>query len=240
MQAILKVFDVLVGHNLQPIVLRPKSKIPVQKAWNEQWNEKSNRDLFKHIENANVGLLLGKVIDVEGDTLAANQTVSRLIGDYPHPSYRSRKSVHHLFLTPDPELRIVKYKGIEFRGQGHQSVLPPSVMEDGLSYEWINFTFPIPEMPQALLSFFDNVRKKKQKGRVVIKPDHMYVSCAACRKKDFIHKKRFELELIAFQVDVNSGWHCHNCRKLDLRQRCREIRKIIRKNPEMSEWRNWK
>jgi len=236
--AILKTFDIFVGNDLYPIALRSNSKIPIQKAWNENWDEKSNRDLLKGVAGANIGLLLGKVIDVEGDTKKANQIVNRLIGDYPHPCYRSRKSIHHLFLNPDPELRIITHKGIEFRGFGHQSVLPPSQIDD-VNYGWIHLAFPIPEMPETLRSFFDNLRLKRKKAKALIKPEHMFVACAACRKKRFIHKRRFQLELIAFR-ELDTAWTCQDCRTVDLRDRCRQIRRVLKNNTQIHDWRDWK
>jgi len=238
MTPILKTFDLFVGHDLCPIALRSRSKIPIQKAWNENWEERSNRELLKYIPDANIGLLLGKIIDVEGDTKHANQTLLRLIGDCPHPCYRSRKSIHHLFLSPSADLRILKHKGIEFRGYGHQSVLPPSIMDDDLKYEWITFNFNFPEMPTGLRSFYDNILGQRRKGKIVVKPGHMKINCAKCHKKAFVHKQRFELELIAFR-EIGLYWQCHKCREVDLRDRCRFIRKMVEKNENLGDWRNW-
>lgn len=118
-------FDALTKRGLQVIPLWANTKIPRMDGWtNMVWDRQQMRDLFCRYPSSNLGLLLGNIIDVEGDSPQANEIVSQMIGDYPHPSYVSTKSVHHLFLSPDPKLRRFVFQDIEFRGFGHQSVLP--------------------------------------------------------------------------------------------------------------------
>jgi hypothetical protein len=179
------------------------------------------RQLLERFPNSNLGLLLGNIIDVEGDSPEANEKVLGLIGDYPHPSYQSTKSIHHLFLTPDPSLRRVVYQDIEFRGFGHQSVLPPSIV-NGVQYRWMkDFKFPVPVMPDKLLAFYKKITAKAKKSD--IKPGHMKLPCSVCKNTKYIHKKRFELELEAFK-EWELQWQCQSCREFDLRGICRRIR----------------
>lgn len=220
MTPILSQFDELVGKGLQVIPLWHNSKVPICKGWTN-WDKNSSRETLQRYPEANIGLLLGVIIDVEGDSREANDKILSLIGDYPHPSYISTKSIHHLFSNPDPMLRILKYRDIEFRGHRHQSVLPPS-HHQGVHYQWADSCeFPIPEMPEKLLQFYRNLKRGKHKG---VKPGYVMVRCAKCMKKNFIHKKRFSLELTVFKR-LGCRWECHHCRELDLRPICRGNRK---------------
>lgn len=205
-------FDHLTEHGLKVIPLRENSKVPIGKGWQRDWNLEKSRERLRRFPEANLGLLLGDIIDVEGDSQHANKMLCDLIGDYPHPSYKSTRSVHHLFLTPDPKLRIVKNNQIEFRGHGHQSVLPPS-QHFGVEYQWLSEIFPIPEMPPKLKTFFDKVVDGDKEAT---KQGQMKVWCGACRKECFLNKKRFQLELEAFR-SMQNVWECQRCRTMDLR-----------------------
>lgn len=236
MKESLKAFDQLVGEGLEPIALRPDSKIPIVKGWNGIWNEIEQRELVKRALT-NIGIRLGSVIDVEGDTNKANETVAKLIGDYPHPVYKSKKSFHHLFLNPDPDLKILTYKSIEFRGRDHQSVVPPSFV-NGIKYEWIHKEFPIPKMPEALLKFYNDIKSKRSSGHIQIRPGRKRPYCSVCKKRHFIHVNRIVYELMAFK-EHDLEWQCNKCRGLDLRQRIREIKKVVKRNANISDWRDW-
>jgi hypothetical protein len=218
MSAVLDHFDALTSRGMKVIPLRENSKVPLCKGWAKHWDQQEARNKLRVFPDCNIGLLLGEIIDVEGDDVEANKTIDELIGDYPHPAYSSTKSHHHLFLSPDPKLRIFKVGAIEFRGHGHQSVIPPS-SHNGIAYKWLQrFRFPIPEMPKALQIFY----LKHKHGRCV-KPDHTRVWCAECGKVCFLHRKRFALELSVFQI-LGSKWLCHVCRPLDIRRACRLVR----------------
>lgn len=221
MHKIVKHFDILTEQGLKIIPLRPLSKRPICKGWTQHWNREECRELLEQLPDSNIGLLLGDIIDVEGDSQEANDRIIELIGDYPHPAYASAKSIHHLFVNPDPGLTILKHDNIEFRANRHQSVLPPSTLENGVVYKWQGpVRFPIPPMPDRLLSFFRHLR-----GRLAaVKPGHMQLPCAACLSPCYIHQKRFELELTAFKT-MGQRWQCHQCRTVDLRPACRQIRK---------------
>ena len=215
-------FNAYVKIGLKVIPLYPNSKVPVCKSWQTNWDENKYREIFEKYSKSNIGLLLGLIVDVEGDSEDANKFLIDLIGDVPHPMYRSSKSTHHLFLNPDPKLTIFCIRNIEFRAYRHQSVLPPSSHADGSKYQWLRKTkFPIPDMPSDLLAFY----LKHNSQKPLIKQGHMKVWCSVCNKKKFIHQKRFLLEQKAFATFDNK-WMCHSCRKIDVRELCRKIKKL--------------
>jgi hypothetical protein len=168
--------------------------------------------------SSNLGLLLGDIIDVESDTEKAEELLEKLIGNYPHPCYRSIRGKHHLFKSPDNKLRLLKYKGIEFRGNGHMSVVPPSSFH-GHYYKWIQeIKLPIPSMPKQLLRLYKFVKNGQC---MFVKPGHIKIKCEICGDYCLLNKKRLEKEILAFK-SMNMKWHCKKCRTVDLRPLCRK------------------
>lgn len=223
MPSILRHFDALTQHGLQVIPLWQNSKVPMFRGWTNSWNRDDCRIRLERHQDANIGVLLGPIVDVEGDSEEANQIITNLIGDYPHPAYRSTKSIHHLFVTPDASLRHLRVGKIEFRGFGHQSVLPPS-QHEGVCYKWLrNFKFPIPEMPEELVAFY---YRHKNRRTFELKPGHVRAWCDLCGKKSFLHQRRFSRELQAFSF-LGQKWQCKSCRQVDLRRACRLLRKRL-------------
>ena len=219
--SVLTYFDVYVSQGLKVIPLKNNSKAPISKNWNKYWNSDQIRNVVADF-GYNIGILLGGIIDVEGDTPQANKLLMGLTKNCSHPMYESSKSVHHFFINPDPTITIIKYQGIEFRGGKHHSVLPPSKHPDGTEYSWLEGSrFPIPKMPYSLLSLLKKA-KKYQKDN--IKPNHFALCCADCHHQSFLHKKRFSLEMEAFKL-LGEKWICRSCRKIDVRGTCREIRR---------------
>lgn len=218
MTNILEHFDALTKLGLKVIPLRENSKVPLIKGWSSYWNHEIIRNKLKMFPKSNIGLLLGDIIDVEGDSEQANKTLESLIGDYPHPCYRSLRSVHHLFLTPDPDLRHFKYQQIEFRGYGHQSVLPPS-RHFGIDYRWLKcFRFPIPKMPDKLLEFYEDKLKPQKSHK-----KYTNIWCECCKKQFSCNNTRLQLEQRVFQL-LDKKWTCQNCRTIDIRPVCRKIK----------------
>jgi hypothetical protein len=243
--------------DLRPIPLYHGSKRPIGKGWNEDWSRDRCVDIFDEYPNANVGLLLGPIVDVEGDTPEANQVLRSMLEDYPHPRWSSAKSEHHLFLTPDARLTRRVHDGIEFRGTRHQSVVPPSIHPETKNrYKWLEKPYPIPEFPLSLLEYFKSIpgkfEKKREEGVVVFsvnhksgrnaaeqyygkhlkwkydkKPGHAKIWCSQCRELCYLHKNRLKLELWAFK-DMDLPWSCRTCRDVDVRDKCRELRKKVR------------
>ena len=224
---VLEHFDALTKHGIKVIPLRENSKAPMCKGWNRDWDRDMCRARLQRFPEANIGILLGDIVDVEGDNQESNRELLDLIGDYPHPTYHSNRSTHHLFQSPDNKLRLLKVGKLEFRGYGHQSVLPPSQCA-GIEYKWLKeFRFPIPEMPKQLFIFYEkNKLGFKHRNKILVKPGHMQVWCSECREKCYLHKKRFKLELEAFQI-LGLYWQCWGCRLVDLRPACRLIRKGV-------------
>lgn len=223
MASILAHFDALTDKGLKVIPLKENSKVPLCRGWTDGWDHYDNRSKLERYPNCNIGLLLGDIVDVEGDSPQANHTILELIDDYPHPMYQSSKSIHHLFLTPDPTLRHFRHEDIEFRGHGCQSVLPPS-QAAGVVYRWHKtFKFPVPPMPQELVLFLDRKRGKSSSRYTQLKPGHIKTTCCDCGKDVFMHQKRYALEMKAFRI-LGMKWECNRCRKVDLRAACRLIR----------------
>jgi len=219
MANILDHFDALTNRGLKVIPLRENTKIPLCKGWTSNWNCQITRSILQRTPKANIGLILGDVIDVEGDSEEANEIITRLIGDIPHPLYRSAKSIHHLFINPYPDFRFFRWREVEFRGYGHQSVLPPSKTED-IQYRWLeNFKFPIPPLPQNLDEFYQDHLRKKPK----VKPGHKKAVCSICGEARNPHQKRFDLETNVFAL-LGKKWECQDCRQVDLRRACRLFR----------------
>jgi hypothetical protein len=219
---ILEHFELLADFGLKIIPLRHNSKAPLFKNWNTKWNKKNILQKIQRFPNSNLGLLLGEIIDVEGDSEEANNFINDLIGNYRHPVYSSKKSTHHLFLTPSHNLRRLQVNQIEFRGYGHQSVLPPSKIND-VEYKWrADFYLPVPPMPKNLLDFF-NSNFKKSKNKFLIKPGHVKTKCFLCEKNNFLDKKRYNLELQVFKI-LGQRWQCIKCRAIKTQAACRLIR----------------
>lgn len=220
-------FDAYVRCGLKPLPLYAGTKIPVRKDWQIEWTADKYRNYFLVTPNLNIGILLGDIIDVEGDDMPANERIFELARNTPHPMFRSNKSIHHLFISPDPKITVCKVGHIEFRGQRHQSAIPPSVHKSGIKYAWLkDSTFPPPPMPRLLTEFLFQHRqeihraKPRSNGK---KSNHTATVCNKCERKVFVHKKRLVLEVKAFRT-LDLKWTCQNCRTVDVRPLCRQIR----------------
>ena len=219
---LIEYFDLYTQAGLRVIPLFPNSKVPMWDGWNSTWDVGRCRETCLRYPFANLGLLLGQIVDVEGDSDEANDTITRMIGDYPHPMYRSSKSVHHLFINPDPSLTARRFNNIEFRGHKHQSAIPPSRHEDGRSYYWLAKTkFPIPPMPDSLLDYYHRHNLVLHRPR--LKPGHVRPWCGVCGLRKYIHGKRYRLETEVFK-ELGLTWQCRECRQVDLREPCRKLR----------------
>jgi hypothetical protein len=223
---ILNWFDQYVARGWDIIPLHPASKRPVYHRWQQGgfYDRLLCRNHVERNPNCNLGLLLGSVVDVEGDSKLANEILEELIGDCEHPHYCSHKSIHHLFKNPDPHLTRVAFDDIEFRGHRHHSVVPPSLHEKGSIYTW-QHSGEAPEMPQALLKFFlDNRAGKRSRSPQRLKPGFLEAVCGICKKKKPIQHKRYKLELAAFG-EMKQSWTCHDCREVDVRPACRKFKR---------------
>ena len=215
-------FDVLRKNGLEVIPLHRHTKNPIYFGWQSSYDPEESRRHFAQDPKANLGLRLGEIIDVEGDSDNANKIIADMIGDCPHPSYFSSKSVHHLFLNPFRNLTRLVFQCIEFRAYRHQSVLPPSTV-DGIVYKWTSTNFPVPPLPDRLYKFLEHIRRNQQND---VKRGHVKLPCAVCKKTVYIHKHRLDLELLAFKTSCQR-WMCRECREVDLRPLCRKLSKRI-------------
>jgi hypothetical protein len=232
----LKWFDNYVKTGLKPIAIYKGTKRPVGKGWNLNWSIERWRKFFENNNDYNMGILLGDVVDVEGDTKEANELLVKLIGGQPHPMFSSSKSIHHLFWNPDPDLTCRKFNGIEFRAHSVQSVVPPSIHEEGAKYQWLNSGFILTDMPEALRDYYlENTKESphsKQSPRSKTKKGYTKTECKICKSFFYIHRKRLVLEVQALR-EYKLPWMCHGCREIDVRDSCRVIRKNqdqLRKN----------
>ncbi len=230
----LEYFDIYVRYGLHVIPLYPNSKIPVWKKWNQGYDEERCRKYLLANPASNLGLLLGEFVDVESDTPEAEAMLDQLIGKYVHPHWRSHKSVHHLFLNPDPKLTSTRFLGMEFRAFKHQSALPPSLHKEGVQYYWKHIHFPIPAMPPALAEYYFKNRpaypkgSSRRKSRKLLPDGIMLTQCKTCMRKEKIHRERLRLEVRAF-AELDKSWECHKCRVDDVRPACRRIRTELRR-----------
>ncbi len=201
---------------LQVIPIYPGSKIPIGRQWNDHWSLKSVQQIFNSRSDVNIGILLGLMIDVEGDTPEANTHLDDILKNHPHPIWQSARSRHHLFLSPDRKFQYKSFNGIEFRGSRHQSILPPSYHSTGLQYEWVCQEFPVPAMPKCLVKML-GLPKLQQ----FAKP-----WCSICSNKFKVNFRRFKRELAAFK-SLNLVWSCRKCRQVDIRKLCRGVKNSI-------------
>ena len=208
-------FDVYNHFGWEIIPVRRNSKTPFYRHWNEEYDARKVRSLIMKNPDCNLGLRLGKIVDVEGDTQKANDWLRQHL-TVPHPIFMSEKSTHHLFLAPSIKFNRVVVGGIEFRGRKHQSLLPPSVNTQGIKYAWLDTNLRITPMPPVLCNLLRSARKGDR-------PDRVTHVCTLCYAPIQINRNRHALEVQAFGR-LGLTWRCRGCRTVDIRKICREIR----------------
>lgn len=215
------------GYKIIPLFY--KTKTPIFKNWNCNYDPKVIKDFFAQQESPfNFGLLLGEIIDIEGDCLDSNKYIDELLRDIEHPCFQSKKSKHHLFRSTIKNLTRVVIEGVEFRGHRHQSVLPPSIHEDGQKYEWITKIYDfqnIPFIPRHIEEYIRNQISKSQskQRKPKLKPNHTIVKCTICSKNIFINKDRLSKEVF-FLSTHKISWSCNKCRTFDFRKQIKNQR----------------
>lgn len=159
---------------LRTIPLTPRNKIPI---WRE-WVERATADIsitseaWNSVPNANIGVALGEgfggyFIDVEtdvnekenGEIALKNWCETNNITLPATATYRTGSGgLHRWFKTPAAVGNSVKVLPcVDVRGQGGQSVVPPSIHPNGNPYEWLprlgieNFPQGLPTLPFELL-----------------------------------------------------------------------------------------
>jgi hypothetical protein len=133
-------------HKLPITLCKAGTKKPFPEAWQKhRWTLRDIDREFRACPNINVGIRLGKMIDIECDRIGGERALHELFdGDVPvAPTWLSRRSPHRLFLA-HPDLQqigkaTVRLGPLEIRiganGKGAQSLLPPSVA-DGFKRKW--------------------------------------------------------------------------------------------------------
>lgn len=221
-------FDAYIACGLRVIPVHPRTKRPIG-FWTARYRPDRARHFLSRNPGCNVGILLGDgVVDVEGDTPEANRRIEDAIGGVEHPCYRSSKSNHHLFRCPDENLSIVKFDGIEFRGNRHFSVLPPSRHVTGVTYQWIREPGgELPPMPRDLMNLYvPHAPPIPKPPRKNCEKPH----CITCGERCEVPRERFWLEVEAFKKH-GLKWTCTRCRKIDVRDICRFLKRKARGRP---------
>jgi len=218
------------GYHLIP--LHKGTKRPIMKNWNKKYSYKRIENfLLQNPGNYNFGILLGDVIDIEGDSCEANIFLNDLLKDIPHAIYQSSKSTHHLFRMGSKFFTRHICNSIEFRGHGHQSVVPPSTHEDGTKYSWITDLIPVSELPVLPSELELKIKTFKIRSKKFTKPHSKKIRCHSCKDQCFINKRRLELELSVLR-SIGQKWMCNPCRPYDLREDVRKLRKLITQGKE--------
>lgn len=214
------------GYKVIPI--HYQTKTPIFKSWNKNYDYSKMHTFVKNSTlNLNFGILLGEIIDIEGDCEQSNHEIDNLLNKIPHPIFQSKKSKHHLFRNNIKNLTRIVKDGIEYRAYRHQSVIPPSFHENGTKYEWITDVYnfiDIPYLPLNIANYLSDISNKNKtlKKKRQIKPNHVCVACAACLNKNFLHQVRFKKELKILN-SMGHRWKCRKCRPLDLRDLIRKF-----------------
>lgn len=223
----LEYFDAYVAAGFKPIAVNIYTKKPAESNWNKKWSVERWRKYFEK-DVYNIGILLGNVIDIEADCQYSNDLLDDMIGNQKHIKFTSYRSTHHLFFNEDKTLNFLKIKGIEFRGHGLHSVVPPSVHENGYQYKFCkdNF-FTLTYMPETLKKLYEDFKSVKNsivtyntKKKIVYK-NNCKTKCNKCKTDVFINRNRLRCEVKIF-MGMNELWQCHKCRKI-------KITKLVKK-----------
>ena len=104
------------------------------------------REWYRQWPRMNLGVKLGResnLVDIEFDDEQGAKTAERVLSNISTPTYRSRRSRHHLFRYPNGlnvGTAVRKIDGLELRmgtdKRAAQSTLPPSWHASGCQYRW--------------------------------------------------------------------------------------------------------
>lgn len=158
----------------------------------------------------NLGVLLGPssgIIDLEYDSDEGREIIEDACAGIETLSYRSAKSVHRLFVW-DKRFEVERakfgFRGTEWRfGQdAAQSVIPPSVHESGLKYEWLSDCEPA-RLPDSLWTLYQQLRLEHEatKAKQSTEPARDYGD------DSWINSARTEIEKTSWSVLLEArGW----------------------------------
>ena len=140
-----------------------KGKHPYGKGWQDSWTHSQHTVASWLDAGFHVGVMLGpvgsrcRVIDVEADTVEAENILNEKLDGITTWSWSSKRGTHRLFLYEDdlPPRSVMKINGIEFRIRSCQSVLPPAAGK-----EWINSpdSCDLQVIPDCIHEWIDNYK----------------------------------------------------------------------------------
>lgn len=144
-----------------------KPKKPIPTAWQTDRNPiDAVIEMLKRRPHAGIAVHLGGsgLIDLEGDSPAAEATLDYLCQGCRFPFWRSKRGKHRLFRNDrEIEHAFFQMEQIEFRAGNHVSILPPSLHADGeLRYSWEihpSCVEPPPLPERAYLYYLDQKAK---------------------------------------------------------------------------------
>lgn len=203
------------GYNIIPLYYN--TKIPMFKNW---YKLNSNQQIADILDTeVNFGMILGDVVDIEGDSQSANDFIDNMFHNTPHPIFESNKSRHHLFRSRFKKLSRIVVGGVEYRGHKHQSVIPPSKHEAGVKYKWISDICSFDCLP-LLPNFIEDIiisnlpknKNHKNKKRAGCKPGHVQAYCDKCKSQKYLHEVKFLKEKEFFTLR-GQKWMCRTCSK---------------------------
>ena len=161
----------------------------------KDWPNKCSNDpqvISSWPQGCNLGVLLGSrsgLIDLEFDSETGEQLIESWLedcGNPPTPSYRSSKSIHRLFRWEEKfsfEKKAFGRLGVEFRfgNDAAQSVIPPSVHESGVLYQWLEglspFEVEVAPLPDLIYRQYLALRASEEKQVAKASPvDPRYTS----------------------------------------------------------------
>ena len=195
----------------QPILLNYNSKAPIFFKWQKNYNYKVYLPLLENGKKYNLGLLLGKTIDIEGDSEEANIILNNNFLNVNHPIYKSKKSYHHLFKNSYRNISRIQNNNIEIRGYGHQSVVPPSNVDSEKDYVWIEDLVPykdLAEIPDYFAKQYNLETLKRINKNKLKSTDKSVIWCKQCSSKFYLNRI-----LITNILAKNTKWVCKNCCK---------------------------
>ena len=205
------------GWHLCP--MEPGSKNPGS-ILGKDWPSKCSNDpavIASWPEGCNLGVLLGSrsgIIDLEFDSDQGEMLVNSWLEDCGNPvtpCYKSAKSVHRLFRWDEKfALEGAKFglMGVEFRFgcNAAQSVIPPSLHESGVRYEWIVPPWecePI-ELPDLIYRQFLNMKRTSERAvakAAVVDPRYTSGDSLLTKARNYIEQRYTWEEILA-----SDGW----------------------------------
>lgn len=210
-EAFLKYLD----FGYQPILLHYNAKVPIFFKWQRNYNHNIYLPLLDNGKKYNIGLLLGKTVDIEGDSEEANEILRNYFINVNHPIYKSKKSYHHLFKNTFRNISRIQIGRIEIRGYCHQSVVPPSNVDSEKDYVWIDDLIPYKNLPEIPLDFASKYKlpslKKIMKSKIQLE-NQSAIWCNKCRKKFLLNNIQMK-NILSKSRQLNQKWKCKTCNK---------------------------